>query len=245
MITADSNHDSTGRFINAVERAKSALERQYKREFKGLGQAVKFALEKRDRVVKSHASALNLLTELRNVIQHNNFKYGVPVAIPREDAVVAMEEIARHIERQPQIKDHMIKDLVVLTSESSLQDAAAEVIRLDLSQIPVYNGSEYVGLFTTNAMARWLSKSLEANAGVLIEESVEVVQILDCSEDHERPLFVKPTEPALKACDTLSNESSPSALLVTTDGTSRGALQGIVTRFDVPRILKAITVKYP
>lgn len=224
MTTADSNLDSTGRFINAIEQAKSALERKYRRKFNGLGQAVIFALEKRDRVVERHASALNLLTELRNVIQHNNFKKGVPVATPREDAVIAMEEIARHIERQPQIKDHMIKDLVVLTPESTLQDVAAEIVRLDLSQIPVYDGSKYVGLFTTNAMARWLSESLKANAGALIEESVEVVQVLDCSEDHEHPRFVKATEPALKACDTLSNESSPPALLLTTDGTNKGAL---------------------
>lgn len=113
MTTADSNLDSTGRFINAIEQAKSALERKYRRKLNGLGQAVIFTLEKRDRVVERHASALNLLTELRNVIQHNNFKKGVPVATPREDAVIAMEEIARHIERQPQIKGLFTNEGVV------------------------------------------------------------------------------------------------------------------------------------
>lgn len=245
MVEAQDPRDAVGRFINATEQAKDALGRKYDMEFSGLGTATRHAIKQGDRVVKQHASALQVLVELRNVIQHSRVNQGVPIAVPREDAIVAMEQIAAFIERQPQIKDHMVKTPATLRPSSSLQEASELVVGMELSQMPVYEGSTYVGLFTTNAMARWLSHAIQEGEGLLLKENVQVGEVLQHSEEHERAQFEKPTASALRVCETLSKDSAPPAVLVTTDGTAAGQLQGLVTRFDVPRIVRQATVTYP
>lgn len=204
-----------------------------------------YAEKQRDRVVRQNAAALNVLVDLRNVIQHGRVNKGLPIAVRREDAVEAMERIAAHIECHPQIKDFMEKDLAVLSPGSAIEEASEQVVNFDLSQLPVYNDGSYVGLFTTNAMARWLSNAVRSEGGTLIVENVTVADILKHAEEHEEPKFVGPMQSALKVCETLAKETAPPAILVTTDGKPSGQLQGIVTRFDVARILREATVTYP
>lgn len=237
--------DAVDRFINATEQAKKALEGKYQDRFNGLGSAKLHAIKQGDRVVKNHASALDVLIDLRNVIQHSHVNNGLPIAIPRQDAVEAMERIANFIERQPQIKDFMVKNPATLSPDSAIEEASEQVVRLDLSQLPVYNNGSYAGLFTTNAMARWLGSEVRSEGGALIVENVRVSEVLEHVEQHEEAKFVGPTQSALKVCETLSKETAPPAILVTTDGTAAGQLQGIATRFDVARILRAATVTYP
>lgn len=245
MTDSDTQRDAVDRFINATEQAKKALEGKYQRKFSGLGAAVRHAEEQRDTVVRQSAAALHVLVDLRNVIQHSHVNRGVPIAVPREDAVDAMERIAALIERHPQIKDFMVKDPAVLSPNSPLEEASEQVVRLDLSQLPVYDDGSYFGLFTTNAMARWLGDAIRNEGGTLIVEKVKVAEVLAHTEQHEEPKFIGPTQSALKVCETLSKETAPPAILVTTDGKSSGQLQGIVTRFDVARILRQATVTYP
>lgn len=232
-------------FINATEQAKRALEGKYKRPFKGLGAAKLYAVSQGDRVVTQHENALDVLIDLRNVIQHGDINGGMPIAVPRDDAVKAMERIAAYIEKQPQIGDFMVRNPETLSPGSAIEDAAEQVVRLDLSQLPVYDDGSYVGLFTTNAMARWLASAIRHEDGHLIVEKVRVSEILAHVEAHEAPQFVKPIGSALKVCETLSKDTAPPAILVTTDGKASGQLQGIVTRFDVARILRQATVTYP
>lgn len=245
MTDNTGQRDAADRFINATEQAKKALEGKYQRKFPGLGAAVRHAEEQRDRVVRQNAAALHVLVDLRNVIQHSRVNKGLPIAIPRNDAIEAMERIADYIERQPQIKDFMEKDLAILSPESAIEEASEQVVRFDLSQLPVYNDGSYVGLFTTNAMARWLGNAVRSEGGTLIVENVKVSEILEHVEQHEVPRFVRPAQSALKVCEILSKETAPPAVLVTTDGTAAGQLQGIVTRFDVAGILREATVTYP
>lgn len=245
MTDTKMQRDAVDRFINATEQAKKALEGKYQRNFSGLGAAVRHAEERRDRLVRQSAAALHVLVDLRNVIQHSHVNKGLPIAVPREDAVEAMERIATLIERHPQIKDFMVQDPAVLSPNSPIEEASEQVVRLDLSQLPVCDDGSYVGLFTTNAMSRWLSNAIRGEGGTLIVENVTVAEILEHTEQHEEPKFVGPTQSALKACETLSKENAPPAILVTTDGTRAGQLQGLVTRFDVARILREATVTYP
>lgn len=237
--------DAVDRFINATEQAKKALEGKYQQRFKGLGAAKLHAVKHGDRVVRNQSAELDVLIDLRNVIQHSRVNNGLPIAIPRDDAVEAMERIAGFIEQQPQIKDFMVRNPATLSPASAIEEASEQVVRMDLSQMPVYDGESYVGLFTTNAMARWLGTSVRREKGYLIVENVKVSEILAHVEPHEAPRFVRPTGAALKVCETLSKETAPPAILVTTDGTAAGQLQGIVTRFDVARILREATVTYP
>ncbi|RNE49227.1 CBS domain-containing protein [Corynebacterium alimapuense] len=237
--------DYADRFLNAAEAMKASLEKKYGRKFSGLGQARNHALENNNPIIRNHQESLKILVDLRNVMQHSHVLSGVKLATPRLDAVNAMEEIAEKVQNPPKIHDYMIKDPAVLAPTDSLADAAELVIKEGFSQIPIYDEGKYQALFTTNALARWLSDAVHREQGHLIEEAVTVSAVLQFGEDYDQPKFVKPGESANKVCDFLSSESLRSTVLVTVDGTSTGKLQGIVTRFDVPQILRKITTAFP
>ncbi len=230
------------RFLSAVEEIVEILSKRYNREFKGIGEAIRTAKDRKDPVVQNNFSLLRTLADLRNAIQHGDRKQGKPVAIPREDIVELIETLEKQIRQAPQVKDHMIKDVDVLSSNHSLADAAAEIIKYNISQMPVYDGRQYIGLFTTNAMARWVSKHIDID-GVLMAEKVTVAEILECAEENEKEKFYKPTTPVHEVCSDLGSADGPVACLITTDGKKTGQLQGLVTRFDVSRILKETSIE--
>lgn len=239
MADAD---DLSGRFISAVEKMKAALETQYQGVFfTGLGQVVRHAKEKRHSVVTRNERLLDRIITLRNAVQHEAYRHGEPVATPRASFVEETERLAEIIVRPPQIKDYMTKSPSCLSPEVRLGEAAGMIIDHNLSQIPVYADDEYVGLFTTNGLARWLSSAIDPS-GEIMQESPTIADVLLFNEHSDTARFGKPTETALRVCDWLSGEKAPHAVLVTTDGTPRGQLQGIVTRFDVPGILRAVTI---
>ncbi|WP_324652699.1 CBS domain-containing protein [Georgenia sp. H159] len=232
------------RFIAAYESALDHLSHQYEESFHGFGAVLRHEKARRNQVVERNQAVLRRLAELRNVIAHNPSRDGEPIAIPRPHAVEQMERIAQLIQRQPPIKDFMVVNPIRLSRDSTLAEVAATVVELDISQMPIYEGDEYVGLFTTNAMARWLSASI-AEDGILLAEDVTVAKLIEHAEEHEQAAFVKPTVPALRAAQRMLNPTAPPALLISTDGTEAGQLQGIFTRFEVAAVLKEVTVPLP
>lgn len=230
------------RLIAALENIKAILERKYNTRFSGAGEACRQAAKRGHPVVKRNQADLELATELRNVIQHNPNRAGVPIADPREGLLDVIEEIARRIENPPPIHKYASKPQI-LGPDDSLKRAAEQIVQFDLSQVPVYEGSTYVGLLTTNALARWLSSSIEEHADELVTDEANVRAVLEHAEAGEKATFVKPNSSALSVCDKLSNVPAPPAVLVTSDGTAKGSLQGIVTRFDVPNIQKQLDIR--
>lgn len=245
VTPATTDRSSLERFLNASERIKDHLSRQYDRQFKGVGEAKRHADSHNNSVVRANGKTLDVLIDLRNVIQHSYVMDGLPIATPRLDAVLAIEAIASQIENAPQINRFMIKDPVTVGPDTSLAEVSHLVISQSLSQIPVCDGDEYLGILTTNALARWLGAAIDRGRGDLIEERVVVNDVLRFSEPHEQAVFVKPTYLASTACNRLTRDDAPVALLITTDARPSGRIQGILTRFDVPHILGALTIRFP
>lgn len=236
-------HDAAGRFINAVEDAKRGLERRYDRQFTGLGAAVRHANKHKHPVVRQHFELLNVLVDLRNTIQHSRVLDGMPIAVPREETIKKMEDLARKIENPPSVRDFMIKPVATLSPSDPLSVAASMIVKDQISQMPVYDGNTYVGLFTTNAMARWISNKFEED-GALISDDVTVGQVLDAGEKMDEAMFVHVRSSAYEVCEKLSSSDSKPVALMTTDGKVSGELQGLVSRYDVSAILKKITVPF-
>lgn len=244
MTPTQDSRPPVERFITAYESALDHLSRQYNTKFHGFGAVLRHDKAKRNQIVERNEVVLEKLSDLRNVISHNAFRDGEPIATPRPHAVEQMERLAVLIQRQPPVRDFMVADPIRFSERTSLAEAATKVVELDISQMPVYEGEKYVGLFTTNAMARWLSASITED-GMLLAEGVTVAKLSEYAEDYEQPAFVKPTVAALKAAQRMLSPTAPPALLITTDGTEAGQLQGIFTRFEVPAVLREVTVPLP
>lgn len=233
--------DLTDRFLNACEDAKVALEVSRGKKFKGLGEALRESGS--HPVVSRNKDLLEFLSDLRNAIQHSNRNGGVPIATPRVDVVEAMELLAEQIAGPLPVSKFMTKDPQTVTGSTPLHEAARLIISESLSQLPVVDSEgRHEWLMTTNALARWMGAKF-SDDGELVEDAAAVSDVRPLGEDHDVAELVRPTYPASKACNRLTAADAPTALVVTSDGSQAGALQGILTRFDVPEMLTALHVR--
>lgn len=232
--------DNADRFINAIEGIKVCLERKYGKEFAGFHSAIKYADERKHPVAKYNRGDLKVLGDLRNVIQHAGVLRGQVLATPRTDAVLAAEALAEQFKRATPISKVMIPNPAIVGPKDPLSKATDLVVARDFSQLPVYNEGRYQTLFTTNALARWISSAMYREDGHLIEENVTIEQVSAFAEKHEAPEFVGPNTPAYDVLDKFARDDILTTVLVTTDGKPTGKLQGLVTRFDIANILREL-----
>jgi len=244
MDSTSKQNELTQRFLNAAAHVELALKHRYPdAKLIGLGAAVRYAEKQKHPIVTRNIFALHALTDLRNAIAHSDYRNNMPVAIPREDAVIAFEELAALIENAPQVSSAMSKP-VTLAPSASLAVACQIIINQDLSQIPVCDDNDYVGLLTTNALARWVSAAVARGKGDVIEGDIVVADILASAEGYECAAFVKPSYSVTTTCERLMGDNAPVALLVSADGKPSKTIQGILTRFDVPSMMKTLTVAF-
>lgn len=232
------------KFIDHIESIKDSYESKYNVTFKGFGEAWRYAIKKNDPVARRHRNLGNALGELRNAISHSSYREGTPIAVPRKDLVDAAEKLAEAVNNPARIDQHMNRGPVSLTPESTLPNIAKIISENDFSQIPICSNGRVVSLLTTNAVSRWLAISID-ESGEIYEDAAQVTaeRLLAYAEEADAPKYVKPTCPAYRVCDMLSNENSIPAILVTPTGDRNSDLMGIVTISDVPAILKKLDVK--
>lgn len=237
MFTGQENSE---RFIKAYESIRKTLHNRLERagnrvkrgDFKSL---ITLSKKADDKLITQKFEFLSSCADIRNIMQHNSNKNGVPFTIPRSDVVEQLEALARKITNPGKASDYMVKNPAIISYNDTLKDASHYIIGQNFSQIPVYDKTEYKGLLTTNAISRWLAESIEEDESI-VQEKITVKDILPFSEAFEGAEFIAPYTDALQASGKLQSNNAPPALLVTTTGKQSGELQGILTRHDVWKI---------
>jgi hypothetical protein len=108
--------------------------------------------------------ALFAFRSLRNAICHSHYYHGQPIAEPVMEVVRQIERLRDQIKKLPKAIDVLGKQDISSVDLDEPIGTALEYIRdFDYSQLPVYRQQTYVGLLTTNAVARWLASQLASN----------------------------------------------------------------------------------
>ncbi len=139
----------------------------------------------RDALVRRYEPALTAFRDLRNAIVHHPYRGDVPIATPRPDTVDRLRRVHHELLHPAQI-GRCLRAPAVSTAapDDPLRDALYEMAAHSYSQLPVYEDGRYLGLLTTNAVARWLATQI-SDAGEVLVDQVLVREVLD---------FVEPTE---------------------------------------------------
>lgn len=232
---------NTDRFIVAYEKIREILSLRYcgttKEETpKQFKEALDAAQNRGDSLVREQYKFLKSCARLRNFITHEkNQPSGRSLAIPRDEVVEKIETLAERFSHPGTIKKYASLDPITLSSDDSLKDAFPYITEHNFSQIPIYEGSQYKGMLTTNAIARWLSHTFEEDESIMQEKTI-IGKVLEFSEPHDAPLFMKAYDRALDAYEAFQSDKSPSAIIVTADGKKSSAIQGILTIYDAHKI---------
>jgi len=192
-----------------------------------------------------HQDALLAFARLRNAISHEPYRNGRPIAYPRPDVVEQIEQLRDLCFKPPTALSVLGQREVCSVAPGQPISAALEYVSLyDYSQLPVYDGDSYVGILTTNAIARWLAAQFAAAEG--LAEAETVGHVLDFAEQHES---AKPVARSITTADAIhrlskgGQEGKPlTALIITQSGKSTEKPLRVVVDDDLPALVSALEI---
>lgn len=196
----------------------------------------------RAHLLPEQRQALSAFAGLRNAISHGRYHSGKPIAEPVPDVVEDIERLRDLIKSPPSAVGVMGSMKVASLSPSDPITVALEFVRdFDFSQFPVYDGDRFVGLLTTNAIARWLAHQMATTGG--LAETEMVSEVLRFAEPHEKAKLVSRKTTVTSAVYELSGEGTAvpvAALIVTTNGKASERPLAVVVADDLPKLYRAL-----
>jgi len=203
-----------------------------------LAQAVK-----KDSAVRSLEIELKEFRDLRNAIVHERTDSHV-IAEPHDEAVARFEQIMTAIIQPPKIRKYMVHRVTTFQLDQPIGTAVHQMYEKGFSQAPIYEGSQFVDLLTTNAIARWLGKNV-ANEVFSVEETT-IGEVLNYTEDNRHVSFMSPDTSVYKVFEHINRKEAKGirteAILITHSGKKTEELLGIITIWDLPKLHQAIDI---
>jgi CBS domain-containing protein len=230
------------RFLNAFSDIEKHL-----RSVTRIGRAVRFTevlrtQSVRDPVVRRFEYDLREYADLRNAIVHNGAGNERVIADPRRPTVLHLEHIRDRILQPPRLGEHFRRDVQVSQPTESVGGAARRMFEGNFSQLPIYMNDKFVALLTTETVARWLGAKFAENGGLLDEPIERALRHVEGTSRCEFLGLSSTVAEALERFHARSTEGrSLDAIIMTQDGKEDQPPLGILTTFDLPKLLKLIS----
>jgi CBS domain-containing protein len=142
----------------------------------------------------SYLVSLQTYAALRNAIDHNSHRGIYPIAEPIPEIVEEIRQLRDKIKAPPEAIAVLPEMNVCTVHSGEPVSVALEYVRqFDFSQLPVYDSGQYVGILTTNTIARWLAQQIVDGAehrDAAINEVMEFREPSDCALLMDRTLTV-------------------------------------------------------
>lgn len=179
----------------------------------------------------AQAELLEMAWKVRGLLAHS--------AIGGQDPVEAAAPLVREVERVrndltgkvPTVQG-FVRKVATATPAMSVSEAAALMAEGDFSCLPIYEVDAFVGSIDSDGVLSWLVRGFES------DEFVLDATVADIRANSSEPAvaFHRPDTPQRDVLATfeyaLEEQVPLSAVLLTSDGTRSGRLQGILTPWD-------------
>ena len=215
--------DNAQRFLNAFAMIEKQLKQitgvtRYSRFYQLLNQA-----SRSSGLVRKYEMELQEYADLRNAI-----------AIPIDEVVAEIEELARKICEPPKVSAHFLKPVKICDPQTKIREAVDIMETMGSSKLPVYAQGGFHALLTMEMIARWTLHQSRTNQPL----SGVVSDCLYFKDKKERVLFLPRTADVTEAQDlfeaSLHRGVSISAILITESGSAHQKPIGIITVADLP-----------
>lgn len=187
----------------------------------------------RQRRLARFADFLIEIGELRNALVHSRTGEDTYIAVPMAETVLELEKIEQELFSPQRVVPQFQRKVLTLKPDQTL----AEVLRLirddGFSRYPVYAREGFVGLLTSNGIARWAAGHVENDHLELDLTEITVSDVLARDHRKDRVAFVSRDE-LLDNVDTLfSREKQLEAVLITESGKSHQKPIGMICAPDI------------
>lgn len=196
-----------------------------------------------DAAVRRMRTDLLEFADLRNAIVHERTD-GHVIAEPNEISVQRLEKIKSLLTEPPGVQNYMVRNVRILPAEMAIGKAAELLYKSGFSQAPVYSDDIFLGLLTTDTIARWLADYLDAE--IVDIASTRVDEVLEYTEDQAHVYFLDRSTTVFHIFELFEiyqhQGKRLDAILVTHSGSPKEKLLGMLTIWDLPELYKAIEI---
>jgi CBS domain-containing protein len=192
----------------------------------------------------SYLISLQTFAALRNAIDHNSHHGAYPIAEPIPEIVDEVRRLCKKIKAPPEALAVLPEmDVCSVRPDEPISAALDYVRQFDFSQLPVYESGRYVGILTTNTIARWLAVQIIDGKE---HRNADVSEVMEFRESSDCALLVDRTLTAADAIYQLAygnSEGGPvNALIVTQRRLPTDQPIRVIAVYDLP--LLGATLKF-
>ncbi|MBR1704432.1 MAG: CBS domain-containing protein [Clostridia bacterium] len=226
----------TGKFIALCKELESAVKTRYGGTTRGESAYV-FLSKKAE--FRAYAKELDLIREVRNLIQHKEVEVKGKEAIYVDDVLMeALREIIRLVKHPETVRDICSTELETATLSTPIRELMDRMLDLGFSHIPVLDeNGKLLGIFSENSI---FSRVAKEGMDALAEKDTvrDYVAYLDI-QDHVRDSFdfiaaKEETEDARVRFKQRDPQGKRLAMLVVTEhGRPAEPVLGVLTPYDV------------
>lgn len=198
-------------------------------------------LKKSNKVVSHYEKKLKSYNNLRNAIVHERMD-GKVIAEPNDYAVNDLNLIYEKISSPKSICDVCKHSIIKLDHRDSLSTALVTMKENDFSQLPVYNGDDFVEMLNSETISSWMAHNIEQDI-VSIEET-KISDVLHFKSDYRLTLFQSRNANIYEILDLYKDNAYKSkqidAIIITHNGKKSEKPITIITDDDIPVLLETI-----
>jgi len=192
---------------------------------------------RRDPSIARHESDIHKFRRLRNILVHGDIE-GAEIAWPSDLAVERIERVKSLLTSPPRVVSVFRSKVLTGRGDDPVGPSIRSMMEQTYSQIPVYDGKQFLGLLTMETVARFLGQHLDETVRDL--RLTPLREVLECAECEDAHAFI-PANARLTEVLTKFEESDRKgrriqAMLITRDGGPNEKLIGIITVWDIPGI---------
>lgn len=178
--------------------------------------------------------------ELRNAIVHRST--GQPIAEPYAEVVDRIKELYLKLSNPPTALDIANQPVYTCQTDESIANLVKTMQEKFYVFVPVYQGQNFVGVFSENSLTKWLASVAHENEFVISATTVGQLQPFFDEEDDKYNAFrfvAKDTDAFEVREDFvsfLSQKKRLGAIFVTENGSPQEKILGIITAWDIPKL---------
>ncbi len=226
----------TGKFIALCKELEAAVKARYGST--SHGESAYVFLSRRAEF-KPYAKELDLIREVRNLIQHKDVEVKGKEAIYVDEVLMdALREIISLVKHPETVGDICTRDLVTATLETPVREVLASMLDTSFSHIPVLDDQgKLLGIFSENTIFTRVAK--EGMSALTEQDCVGDFQAYLDIRDHVRDSFrfIAEDVETEKAVDYFKGRDKQgrrlAMLVVTKHGDPKEKVTGVLTPYDV------------
>ena len=171
--------------------------------------------------------------ELRNALIHNRRGDDDYIAVPRESTVLELEQIEQAMFSPPRVIPRFACNVVSLQSDQSLGDVFKLVRDDGHSRYPVYDNGGFIGLLTSNGVARWLARQGADGTFSVNLDRVVVREVLQADHRRNAVAFLARDNSIHEADQLFIDQPNLEAILITEHGKPSQKPLGLISAGDI------------